>query len=563
MKRHVRLFLVPCIAFSLAGCSSPKKVAPMTSLQPKINRFAPTVITADTSTLSEGNRKALHILVRAMKLLDRLYLRQVWSGNEELLKKLQADDSPQGHESREYFMINMGPWSNLDHDEPFIGGVPTKKPEGANYYPERMKKDEFLLWLSTLPESEKVKATGFYYAIRADQNGTLTTTPYSEEYRDILIPLSKLLHEAAAVTDNRSLRTYLDKRADAFLSNNYYDSDIAWMQLDSPIDPTIGPYEVYLDKLFNYKAAFEGFVTIRNDSETVKLARFSGYLQEIEDHLPIMSRYRNVKLGTMAPIRVVDEVAIGGESRAGVQTAAFNLPNDERVIRETGSKRVMLRNVQEAKFRKVLLPIAGLAVDPIQQSAIKFEPFFTHILAHELMHGLGPHDITVQGRKTTVRQQMKELGSALEEAKADVAGLFALQYLINKGILPKTMEEQMYSTFLAGIFRSLRFGSEDAHGRGMALQCNYMWDEGGIQYNETIGTFKVNVEKMKDAVKKLTGEIMTIQAEGSYEKAKALLDRFASIRPPMQRTIEKLSSIPVDINPQFPLAGDTDETSKE
>jgi hypothetical protein len=265
----------------------------------------------------------------------------------------------------------------------------------------------------------------------------------------------------------------------------------------------------------------------------------------------------------MAPIRVVDEVAIGGEPRAGVQTAAFNLPNDERVIRETGSKRVMLRNVQEAKFRKILLPIAGLAVDPIQQSSIKFEPFFTHILAHELVHGLGPHNINVRGRATTVRREMKEIGSALEEAKADVGGLFALQYLIDKGVLSKTFEELLYPTFLAGIFRTLRFGSEDAHGQGMALQCNYLWDGGAVEYNETLGTFKVIIPRMKDAVKKLTGEIMTLQAEGNYQKAKGLLERYAVIRPQMQRTLDRLSVLPVDIHPQFPLAGETDGSSEE
>jgi len=234
----------------------------------------------------------------------------------------------------------------------------------------------------------------------------------------------------------------------------------------------------------------------------------------------------------------------------------------------------MLKNVQEAKFQKVLLPIAELAVDPAQRAQIAFEPFFTHILAHELMHGLGPHTITVNGRTTTVRQEMKELGSALEEAKADVAGLFALQYLIDRGVLsaPSTanpsagsdgsatdLADQLYTTYLAGIFRTLRFGSEDAHGMGMALQCNYLRDEGAIVYNESAGTYKVVIPKMKAGIRKLTGDIMTIQAEGSYEKARDLLAKYSVIRPEMQRTLDRLHDIPVDIRPAFPLMGDTTE----
>ncbi len=227
-----------------------------------------------------------------------------------------------------------------------------------------------------------------------------------------------------------------------------------------------------------------------------------------------------------APIRVVDEVLVGGEARAGVQTAAYNLPNDERVTSEKGSKRVMLRNVQEAKFQKVLVPISHVALDASQQSFVSFEPFFTHILAHELMHGLGPHTILVNGKQTTVRQQMKEVGSALEEAKADISGLFALQYLIDKGVVPKSIEQPMYVTYLAGTFRSVRFGVNDAHGQGMALQFNYLADLGAFEYNASTGTFKVNFSKIKDATQKLTGTIMAIQAEGDYEKAKALLEQY-------------------------------------
>ncbi len=522
-------------------------------LADKAKRFVPTEITADVSKLSYGDRQALDKLIEAAKIMDSLYLIQKWSGSMDLLAKLRADNTPAGKEKLKYFNINMGPWSVLDHDEPFIDGV-SEHPAGANYYPANMTKDEFMKWDSTLSDDKKKEAEGFFYTIRRDESGKLMTVPYSTEYKTYLEPASKLLHEAAALTDNKTLKDFLTKRADAFLSNDYYESDIAWMDLDSPIEPTIGPYEVYMDELFNYKAAFEAFITIRDDEETGKLAKFASYLQEIENNLPIEKKYRNPKLGALAPIRVVDEVVVGGESHGGIQTAAFNLPNDERVTREKGSKRVMLKNVQEAKFNKILIPITNIAVDQSQRSLVSFEPFFTHILAHELMHGLGPHTIMVNGKQTTVRQEMKELSSAFEEAKADISGLFCLQYLIDKGVIEKTFEQQLYATYLAGTFRSVRFGTNDAHGKGMAMQFNYLTDEGAFQYDSEAGTYKVNFDKVKDAVKKLVGDIMTAQAEGNYAKAKEMLDKYGVVRPEMQKVMDKMNDLPTDIAPMFPLA---------
>ncbi len=539
------------ILMMTAGCEKP---APKDSpLAAKIKRFVPTTITADTSQLSGGDRAALARLIEVTKIFDRLYLRQEWSGNEQLLPKLKTDTSPEGKELLHYFDINMGPWSVLDHDSAFIPGVPARPPQ-ANYYPDDMTKDEFDAWVKKLPDAERRRATGFFTTIRRDANGSLTIVPYSQEYDDLLAPAADLLRNAASLADNPSLKDFLMKRADAFQTNDYYDSDVAWMKLDSPIEPTIGPYEVYMDRLFNYKAAFEAFITLRDDQETAQLERFASKLQEIENNLPIDPRFRNPKLGALAPIRVVNEVAIGGEARAGIQTAAFNLPNDERITSEMGSKRVMLKNVQEAKFNQILMPIARMAVDSTQQPLISFHPFFTHILAHELMHGLGPHSITVQGRKTTVRQEMKELSSAFEEAKADISGLFALQYLIDHGVVEPAMEQSMYVTYLAGAFRSLRFGIGDAHGKGMAMQFNYLTDAGAFEYNSSTETYRVNFDRMKEGVRKLTSEIMTAQAEGNYGKAKEMLDNLGVIRPAVQRMIDRMASIPVDIEPQFPLA---------
>jgi hypothetical protein len=327
------------------------------------------------------------------------------------------------------------------------------------------------------------------------------------------------------------------------------------MDLDAPIDVTIGPYETYADELFGYKATYEAYVTIRDEAETAKLARFSSYLQELEDHLPMEARYRNPKLGASSPIRVVNEVYSSGEGNCGVQTAAFNLPNDERVVNEKGSKRIMLKNVQDAKFHKTLVPISRVVLDQSQLDCLSFEAFFTHILTHELMHGLGPHNITVNGRATTVRLQLKELYSAIEEAKADITGLWALQYLIDKGVVDRKMEQALYVTYLASVFRSVRFGIHEAHGRGMALQFNYLTDEGAFHYNDQTGKFRVEASKVKDAVRKLTTEILTIEAEGSFEKASAILGRYAVIRPPMRNALDRLSHVPVDIEPIFPMAG--------
>ena len=523
------------------------------ALAAKIRRFAPTTVTADTARLGARDRQALAKIIQAAAYMDAIFLRQVWRGNAELRARLARDTSPAGRLRLHYFDINTGPWSRLDGNEPFVAGVPPKPPQ-ASYYPDDINKDEFNAWVQSLPEAERARATGFFYVIRRAPGGGLRAVPYSEEYREFLVPAARLLREAAQLTTNRTLRDFLDKRAAAFLSDDYYASDVAWMDLDAPIDVTIGPYETYEDELLSYKAAFEAYVTLRDDAESAKLARFSRYLQELEDNLPIEARYRNPKLGAAAPIRVVNEVFGAGEGNSGVQTAAFNLPNDERVVQEKGSKRVMLKNVQEAKFQQTLVPIARVVLAPAERRDLAFDAFFTHILMHELMHGLGPHNITVAGQATTVRMQLKETYSAIEEAKADISGLWALQYLIDKGVIPRAMERTLYPTYLASAFRSVRFGTTEAHGKGIAVQFNYLTDKGAIRFDERAGTFSVDPAKIKDAVRDLTHDIMTLQAEGSYDRAKALLDTYGVVRPDMQRALDRLTDVPVDIEPRFPLA---------
>jgi hypothetical protein len=523
-------------------------------LEGMIRRFAPVDLSADVTGLPSNERDALAILVNAAKILDALFLRQVWEENESLMIELAKDMSPLGQARLHYFLINKGPWSRLDHNEPFILGVP-QKPARGNFYPATAKKEQVEQWINRLPDAERRRATGFFTTIRTDAKGQFLIVPYNIEYQNELTRVAVLLRQAAALTAQPTLKNYLDKRATALQTNDYYDSDVAWMELDSSIEPTIGPYEVYEDEWFNYKAAFEAFITLRDDAETQKLARFSGELQEIENNLPIDPTYRNPRLGALAPIRVVNTVFSSGDANRGVQTAAFNLPNDERVTAEKGSKRVMLKNNQEAKFRTVLQPISKVALSAADQQNVSFDAFFTHILMHELMHGLGPHNITVNGRATTVRQEMKEQSSAIEEAKADVSGLFALQFLVDRGKLDKAFDQTMYTTYLASMFRSIRFGINEAHGRGVALQLNYFLDNGGVKVAAD-GTFTVDASRIRQNVIDLTRDIMTIQAVGDYAAAKQMIDTLVSIRPPVQAVLDKLKDVPVDIEPRFVTAID-------
>ena len=520
-------------------------------------RFAPVDIAADDSALPPNERAALAKLVEAGRIMDALFLRQVWSGNDALLQQLSRDALFAAADSDararlHYFLINKAPWSRLDHHRVFVPGVPPK-PEGANFYPAGATKEEVQKWLDSLAPEAKARAAGFFTTIRRGEDGRLVAVPYSTEYQGELARAADLLREAATLSTDRTLKAFLTSRAQAFLSNDYYASDVAWMELDAAIEPTIGPYEVYEDEWFNFKAAFEAFITLRDDAETKKLQVFAKHLQELENALPIDPGYRNAKLGALAPIRVVNVVFTAGDANRGVQTAAFNLPNDERVVREKGSKRVMLKNVQDAKFRMVLTPIAKVALGPGDQARVSFDAFFTHILMHELMHGLGPHNITVAGRATTVRQELKETYSAIEDAKADVSGLWALSRLAGQNAIDPAIARTMYTTFLASAFRSIRFGINEAHGRGIAMQLNYLLDAGAFRANAD-GTFSVDEARMGTAVTSLTREIMTLQAEGSYAKAKAMIDKLGVVRPEVQKVLDRLTGVPVDIEPRFTSA---------
>jgi hypothetical protein len=552
MKTLPFLFVFLTTASLLAQTAEKTQLPDAAKLEQMSARFAPTEIAADLSRLSPNDRKALAKLVEASQIIDGIFLRQAWAGNPSMLLDLAGDQSAEGRARLHYFLINKGPWSALDHNQPFVAGAP-RKPEGGGFYPPNATKAELEGWMKSLPAAEQKRAKGFFTVVHRTAEGKLTVVPYNIEYEGELTRAAGLLREAAAAASEPSLKKFLSARADAFLSNDYYASDVAWMELSGAIEPTIGPYEVYADEFFNYKAGYEAFITVQDEGESAKLQKFSGELQDIENHLPIDPKYRNPQLGALSPIVVVNEIFCAGDANHGVQTAAFNLPNDERVTHEKGSKRVMLKNVQDAKFVKTLVPISKVVLSPAEQKNLSFDAFFTHIVVHELMHGLGPHNITVNGRASTARQEMKEAGSALEEAKADISGLFALQHMIDKGVVDKAMERNLYVTFLASSFRTLRFGTSEAHGLGMALQLNYLLESGAFVANPD-GTFSVNPEKVKAGVEGLTREIMTIQAEGNYAKAKELLAKYGIVRPEVQKALDKMSNIPVDIEPKFTTA---------
>ena len=522
-------------------------------------RFAKVPLKVDISHLSKGDRQAVIKLLQATQAVNPLYMKQLWSGNLDLRAQLQKDSSPLGLARYEYFWMNKGPWSWLDENSAFIPGVPAKLPDGANFYPEDMTKQEFETWVKALSPADQTRATGFFTVIRRDANHKLTIVPYNQEYKTELESLSALLKQAAALTDNKSLRRFLNTRADAFLSNDYYASDVAWMDVDAPVDVTIGPYEVYADAFFNYKAAFESYINITDAKETAKVKFFGAQMQDMENNLPIEPKYRNPKIGALSPIRVVNQLLSAGDADHGVKNAAYNLPNDEKVTAEKGSKRVMLKNIQEAKFNNILKPIAEVVLTAKDRKDINFDWFFTHILAHEMTHGIGPHQIKIDGRDTTARNELKELHGLIEEAKADITGLYFLQHLLDHGKagkLPKgpKAEREIYTTFLTSSFRTLRFGMEEAHAKGMAIQLNYILDKGGFKAQPD-GTFSVNLPLVKTAVRDLDHELLTIEATGNYAVAKDLQQRLGIIRPEVQRALDRLKALPIDIDP-LPVTAD-------
>ncbi|KAI7851682.1 hypothetical protein BDC45DRAFT_571844 [Circinella umbellata] len=527
------------------------------SIPKRIARFAAYECTADLSHLSSQERLAIPKLVKAAKLFDQIYLRQAWSGNEALEKKLKEKGD---RDLCLLFDMYKGPWASEDDNEPFIDGVP-KRPEGGNFYPEDMKKEEFEEWVKTLSPEDQQQAKGFYTTIRRkNDDGILEYIPYSEEYKDLLQPAAKLMHEAAddlsqlAPLEEKGTRIeqFLRSRADALASNDYLASELDWLSLSksNKLEVTAGPYEVYTDAIFGYKSAYEFYVHVRDESSSRLLEEFSD-LQFVEDHLPIPDQYKNDKL-IPAPIVVVNQLFSGGDV-AVPMTAAYNLPNDEEAVKKGGSKLVLIKNVQEGKFKHVMEPIAGQVLAEDQLQYLSAEAFTTHILLHEVCHSNGPHH-TLAG--DTVRSKLQEYHSAMEEAKADIAALFAAHLMVQKGKINKVTSKQFWATFLAAAFRSIRFGIQEAHGLGQACQLSYLIEKGGASCDPETNRFSVNFDKIEQAVADLTRDIMVLQGDGDKKAVDDFIEKYSKLSPDTKKALNRIeeAGIPVDIRPIYPVS---------
>ena len=524
-------------------------------IEQRLAQFAPVPLEADLSALTPEDRRVLDLLVAAARQMDQIFLRQAWVGNPDLQRAMAGWQGREAEAARAYFAIQYGPWDRLDESKPFLGDRP--HPPGAGYYPEDLAKEEMEAWLAAHP-AERETYLSTFTVIRRDPADPrkLVAVPYSREYKPWLDEAARLLREAAGVTRNASLEKFLTLRADAFASDDYYASDVAWMDLDAPVEVTIGPYETYEDGLYGAKAAFEAFVTVNLPKESADLARYKEQLPWLERNLPIPEADKNLSRGTESPIRVVDVHYTAGDTRAGVQTLAFNLPNDERVREAKGSKKVLLRNTMRAKYDRILVPIAERVLAKEQVADVSFEAYFDEVLHHELSHGLGPGTITVNGRKTEVRVELKELFSTLEEAKADVMGVYNILALIEQGEMPANLRRTLEPTYVAGLFRSARFGVDEAHGQGVVSQFNYLLEKGALAVDAD-GRFRAVSEKFPGALRDLLNEMLILQARGDYEGTRRFLEKYGKATPQLREALGRLKDVPVDIRPIYTADAET------
>ena len=549
-------FMVLLCGAVMLGCSQhdgsqdDDRIAVVGDIVERRAQFVQQALDADVSHLSAGDREALKHLVAAARSMDEIFWLQAWAGNPGFAPEVEALEGDGAEAAKDYYRIMYGPWDRLVHREPFLGD--RAHPDGAGYYPEDMTAGEFEAWLEAHP-SDREAFTSLFTVVRRDGGG-LFAVPYSEAYREHLETAARELVAAAEATDNQSLRRFLELRAEAFMTDDYYESDKAWMDLDSDIEVVIGPYETYEDSLFGYKAAFESFVCVTQPEDSVRLEIFKSQLPFLERNLPIPDEHKNFDRGSESPIRVVDELFAAGDTRAGVQTIAFNLPNDERVREEKGSKKVLLKNIMRAKYDAVLKPIAGRVLPEDEADRIAFEAFYQFTLHHELSHGIGPGQISVDGRETEVRLELRDLYSAFEEAKADVLGIYDIYALVESGVMSEEILDSLPWTYAAGMFRTTRFGVAEAHGLGMVLQANYLLEKGAVELTED-GRFKPVPELFEETFRDLARELLMIQALGDYDGALDMVERYGSVHPAMAAVIEGLTDLPVDVDPFYPLGG--------
>ncbi|KFZ30457.1 hypothetical protein IDSA_10370 [Pseudidiomarina salinarum] len=500
----------------------------------RLNIYTPVTLTADLSHLSNRQHHAIELLIEASQIMDELFWHQAYPGEKEKLLNSLGDPLV-----RQFAEINYGPWDRLNNNQPFLQGV-DPKPPGANFYPADMTREEF-------EAAEFPGKIDLYTLVRRDAEGELYSVAYNVAYAAQLKRAAELLREAAEFVEDESFANYLRLRADAFLSNEYQPSDMAWMDMQTnELDVVIGPIETYEDQLFGYRAGFESYVLVKDMAWSERLARYAQYLPQLQRNLPVPEQYKQEVPGSGAQLNAYEVVYYAGHSNAGSKTIAINLPNDEEVQLEKGTRRLQLKNAMRAKFDEILLPISELLIVPEQRQYITFDAFFANTMFHEVAHGLGIKNV-ING-EGTVREALKEKASALEEGKADILGLYMVTELLEQGVISEGQLEDYYTTFLAGIFRSVRFGASSAHGQANMIRFNYFEQAGAFSRNE-LGQYSVNMDAMRTAMNNLSEHILTLQGDGDYQGVTELFDTMGSVSPQLQADLDRLAdaAIPVDI----------------
>lgn len=509
------------------------KVESASKIDALLSKYTTFKLEADLSTLSENDRKMIPILIEAGEVMNELFWYEAYGDKDALMGTLQDD------KTKAFANINYGPWDRLDGNKPFVDGV-GEKPLGANYYPTDMTKDEF-------EKSTLENKTGLYNFIRRNEDGTLKSIPYHVQFKEQVTKVSNLLAKAAELADEKGLKKYLTLRSKAILDDDYQPSDFAWLDMKkNPIDVVIGPIETYEDQLFGYKAAHEAYVLIKDMDWSKRLEKYAAFLPELQRGLPVPDAYKKEKPGRDTELNAYDVVYYAGDCNAGSKTIAINLPNDEEVQLKKGTRRLQLKNAMKAKFEKILIPIADELIDPSQRKHILFDAFFANTMFHEVAHGLGIKN-TIDG-KGTVRKALKEHASALEEGKADMLGLYMINQLHKKGEVDGELNDYIV-TFMAGIFRSVRFGASSAHGKANMIRFNFFDEMGAFTRDEKAGTYKVNFDNFQKAMDALSEKILTLQGDGDYDGVAALVADKGVIKTQLQADLERLSAkgIPVDI----------------
>ena len=533
MKTKV-LFSILFMSLLIASCGRKSKSIDNTNMQKKVEEFVKVDLTTNINHLSEKEKQMLPLLFDAAQIMDDLYWLQTYGSKEQLLSKISDPFL------RDFVMINYGPWDRLNNNQPFIDGVGVK-PLGAKFYPPDMTKEEF----ESFDNNDK---TSLYTIITRNAEGKLESIPYHLAYKDKIESAANLIKQASELAEDEGLKKYLSLRADALLSDDYLQSDLAWMDMKTNnIDFVVGPIENYEDALYNYKAAYESFILIKDNDWSQKLARFAKLLPKLQESLPVEPLYKKEVPGSDSDLGVYDVVFYAGDCNAGSKTIAINLPNDAQVQLEKGSRKLQLKNAMKYKFDKILLPIGNLLIDPSQRKYIKFDAFFENVMFHEVAHGLGVKNL-VNG-KETVREALKEKFSAIEEGKADILGLFMVKKLTEMNELTNKDLMDNYVTFMAGIFRSVRFGAASAHGKANMVCFYYFQDKGAFVRNPKDGTYMVDFDKMTNAMNELANDILILQGNGDYANVVKLLEAKGFVRDELQSDLNRVSNanIPKDI----------------